>query len=156
MQEKYPKVLLWGGLLTFVALNTMMLWMEIFYVPLLPALLLVVILAVVALDKYLLTIVFFVPLSVPLSRLAEGLVIDMYLPTEPLLAGLLLLYMVKYLMGERIDLRVLKHPVTLAILFHLAWLFIVSLTSTDPLVSFKFLITRLWFIVGFGSFPKLV
>jgi putative inorganic carbon (HCO3(-)) transporter len=111
--------------------------------------LLVVILALVAVDKYLLVIVFFVPLSVPLSALVEGLAIDMYLPTEPLLAGLLLLYMLKYLTGERIDLRILKHPVTLAILFHLGWLFIVSLTSTDPMVSFKFLITRLWFIVGF-------
>ena len=149
IQEKYPKVLLWGALLSFVALNTLMLWMEIFYVPLLPAFLLVVILALVAVDKYLMVIVFFVPLSVPLSTLMEGLAIDMYLPTEPLLAGLLLLYMLKYLMGERIDLRILKHPVTLAIIFHLAWLFIVSLTSTDPLVSFKFLITRLWFIVGF-------
>lgn len=149
IQEKYPKALLWGALLSFVALNTLMLWMEIFYVPLLPAFLLVVILALVAVDKYLLVIVFFVPISVPLSVLVEGLDIDMYLPTEPLLAGLLLLYMLKYLMGERIDLRILKHPVTLAILFHLAWLFIVSLTSTDPLVSFKFLVTRLWFIVGF-------
>ncbi len=149
IQEKYPKALLWGALLSFVALNTLMLWMEIFYVPLLPAFLLVVILALVAVDKYLLVIVFFVPLSVPLSALVEGLAIDMYLPTEPLLAGLLLLYMLKYLTGERIDLRILKHPVTLAILFHLSWLFIVSLTSTDPMVSFKFLITRLWFIVGF-------
>ncbi len=149
IQEKYPKALLWGALISFVALNTVMLWMEIFYVPLLPAFLLLVILALVAVDKYLMVIVFFVPLSVPLSALMEGLAIDMYLPTEPLLAGLLLLYMLKYMMGERIDLRILKHPVTLAILFHLGWLFIVSLTSTDPLVSFKFLITRLWFIVGF-------
>ena len=74
-------------------------------------------------------VVFFVPLSIPLSTLVEGLTIDMYLPTEPLLAGLLLLYMLKYLMGDRIDIRVLRHPVTLAIYFHLAWMFITSLTS---------------------------
>jgi putative inorganic carbon (HCO3(-)) transporter len=73
----------------------------------------------------------------------------MYLPTEPLLAGLLLLYVLKYLMGDRIDLKVLRHPVTLAIYFHLAWLFITSLTSSDILVSFKMLVSRLWFIVGF-------
>ena len=59
IQEKYPKALLWGALLSFVALNTLMLWMEIFYVPLLPAFLLVVILALVSVDKYLLVIVFF-------------------------------------------------------------------------------------------------
>ena len=73
----------------------------------------------------------------------------MYLPTEPLLAGLLLLYMIKYLMGDRIDLKVLRHPVTIAIYFHLAWMFITSLTSSDVLVSFKAFATRLWFIVSF-------
>jgi len=149
IQARYPKALLWGILISFVALNSIMLALEVFYIPLVPAVLVFLALAIVAVDKYLLVIVFFVPVSVTLSRLVEGLSIDMYLPTEPLLAGLLLLYMVKYLMGERIDLKVLRHPVTLAIYFHLAWLFITSLTSTDLLVSFKMLVSRLWFIVGF-------
>ena len=149
IQARYPKTVLWGILISFVALNSIMLALEIFYIPLIPAILLFLALAFVAVDKYLLVIVFFVPVSVPLSRLVEGLSIDMYLPTEPLLAGLLLLYILKYLVGDRIDLKVLRHPVTLAIYFHLAWLFITSLTSTDMLVSFKMLASRLWFIVGF-------
>jgi len=149
IQVRSSKILLWGILISFVALNTIMLALEIYYIPLVPAFLLFIALAIVAIDKYLLAIVFFVPISVPLSVLSEGLAIDMYLPTEPLLAGLLLLFMLKFLMGDRIDLRILRHPVTLAIYFHLAWLFIASLTSTDPLVSFKYLASRLWFIVGF-------
>jgi len=149
IQARYPKALLWGILISFIALNSIMLALEIFYIPLIPAILIFLALALVSVDKYLLVIVLFVPVSVPLSRLVEGLSIDMYLPTEPLLAGLLLLYMLKYLMGERIDLKVLRHPVTLAIYFHLAWMFIASLTSTHMLVSFKMLISRLWFIVGF-------
>jgi len=149
IQARYPKALLWGILISYIALNSIMLALEIFYIPLVPAVLLFLVLAIVSADKYLLLIVFFVPVSVPLSRLVEGLSIDMYLPTEPLLAGLLLLYMLKYLMRDRIDLKVLRHPVSLAIYFHLAWLFITSLTSTDMLVSFKMLISRLWFIVGF-------
>jgi len=147
--ERYPRALLWGILISFIALNSLMLALEIFYVPLVPAVLLFLALALVSMDKFLLLIVFFVPVSIPLSRLTEGLSIDMYLPTEPLLAGLLLLYLLKYLMGERIDLKVLRHPVTLAVYFYLAWLFITSLTSTDPLVSFKMLASRIWFIVGF-------
>jgi len=149
IQSRYPKALLWGILISFIALNSIMLVLEIYYIPLLPAVLLFLALAIVAADKYLLVIVFFVPVSVPLSRMVEGLSIDMYLPTEPLLAGLLLLYMIKYLMAYRIDLKVLRHPVTLAIYFHLGWLFITCLTSTDLMVSFKMLISRLWFIVGF-------
>jgi len=149
IQSRYPKTLLWGILISFIALNTIMLALEIFIIPLVPAVLLFLALAIISVDKYLLVIVFFVPVSVPLSRFMEGLSIDMYLPTEPLLAGLLLLYMLRYLMGDRIDLKVLRHPVTLAIYFHLAWLFITSFTSTDLLVSFKLVISRLWFIVGF-------
>lgn len=149
IRSRYPKALLWGILISFIALNSILLALEIFYLPLVPIILLFLALALVAADKFLYVIVFFVPVSVPLSRLVEGLSIDMYLPTEPLLAGLLLLYMLKYLMGERIDLKVLRHPVTLAIYFHLAWMFISSLTSTDLLVSFKMLASRLWFIVGF-------
>jgi len=149
IQSRYPKALLWGILISFIALNSIMLALEIYYFPLVPVVLLFLALALVSADKYLLIIVFFVPVSVPLSRLVEGLSMDMHLPTEPLLAGLLLLYMVKNLMGDRIDLKVLRHPVTLAVYFHLGWLFITCFTSTDLMVSFKMLISRLWFIVGF-------
>ena len=143
IQEEISQVLLWGILISFVALNVLMLAFEIYYVPLIPAVLLFVALAIVSVDKYLLAIVFFVPLSIPLSSSYCGLSIDMYLPTEPLLAGLLLLFMIKYLMGDRIDIKVLRHPVTLAIYFHLAWMFITSLTSSDLLVSFKAFATAL-------------
>lgn len=149
LHSGYPKVLLWGILISFVVLNSIMLALEIYYLPIIPVILLFLALGLVATDKYLLVIVFFVPVSVPLSRLVEGLSMDMYLPTEPLLAGLLLLYMIKYLMRDRLDLKLLRHPVTLAIYFHLAWMFISSLTSSDLLVSFKMLASRLWFIVGF-------
>ncbi|PID92012.1 MAG: hypothetical protein CSA96_05445 [Bacteroidetes bacterium] len=149
LQEHYPRKVLWGIVLAFIALNAVLMAFEIFYLPLVPAALLFIALAIVSIDRYLLAIVFFVPLSIPLSLLSEGLSIDMYLPTEPLLAGLLLLYFIKYLKGDHIDIRVLRHPVTLAIYFHLAWMVVTSLTSTDPLVSFKMLASRLWFVVGF-------
>ncbi len=148
-REKYPRKLLWGILIVFVALNTLMLAFEIYYVPLVPVVLLFIALAIVSVDKYLLVIVFFVPFSIPLSYLVPGMAMDMYLPTEPLLAGLLLLFMIKYLMGDRIDIKVLRHPVTIAIYFHLAWMFLTCLTSSDILVSFKAFATRLWFIVSF-------
>ena len=147
--ERFPKILLWGTLIAFVALNTVAIAFEFYYVPLIPALLLFVALALVSVDRYLLAIVFFVPLSIPLSVLTEGLSIDMYLPTEPLLAGLLVLYLLKYLLGDRIDIRILRHPVSLAVYFYLAWMFITCLTSTDLLVSFKALASKLWFVIGF-------
>ena len=141
--------LLWGIMIAYVAFSAVMIMLQFYYAVLVPAVLLFVILAILSVDGYLLAIVLFVPLSIPLSQLLDGLSIDMYLPTEPMLAGLLLLFVIKYFMGDRIDARILRHPVTLAVYFHLAWMFITSLTSTDPLVSFKLLASRLWFVAGF-------
>ena len=42
--------------------------------------------------------------------------------------------------------RILNHPVTYAILFYLFWILVTSVTSSMPLVSFKFLLARIWFI----------
>jgi O-antigen ligase len=43
----------------------------------------------------------------------------------------------------------MQHPVTIAILINLSWLFITTLTSSMPVVSFKHLLARLWFVVVF-------
>jgi hypothetical protein len=73
----------------------------------------------------------------------------MYLPTEPLLVGILLIFILKCFTHGRFDRDILTHPVSLAIYFSLFWILATSLTSTMPLVSFKFLLSRIWFIVSF-------
>ena len=72
--------------------------------------------------------------------------VDLSLPSELLMAGLLLLSLFYLAQKVFIDKKVLRHPITIIIFIQLAWIFITSLTSTLPLVSFKFLIARLWFI----------
>jgi len=115
----------------------------------LPLVFVIVMLAVLALDKLIYLVVFFTPLSLPLSELIPGLSFNMYLPTEPLLFGILLIFILKFFADGKFDRSILIHPVSLAIYLSLFWLMVTSLTSTMPLVSFKFLMTRLWFIVGF-------
>lgn len=149
LQHKNPDFLFWGAVLGFALLNAFMLIFGINYVPLIPAILLIFILAFASLDKFLLLTVFCVPLSIPLSSLTDGLSVDLHLPTEPLLAGILLIFFIKYLYGDRLDIKILRHPVSIAIYFQIAWMFITSISSTDPLVSFKFLISKLWFFIGF-------
>lgn len=140
---------LWVAALAFVAVNAVFIAFEVYYLPVLPVVLLFALVAFTRLDILLLSVVFFAPLSLQLSNFVEGIGIDMYLPTEPLLAILLLIYVLRYLGGFRTDLKVLRHPVTLAIYFHLAWMAITIITSSDPVVSIKFFLSRLWFIVGF-------
>lgn len=115
----------------------------------LPVAFLIVALAVFAFDKLLYLIVLFTPLSIPLSELMHGLPINMFLPTEPLLFGVLLIFILKLSASGKFDREILRHPVSLAIYFSLFWMMITSLTSTMPVVSLKFLLSRIWFIVGF-------
>ena len=115
----------------------------------LPLALGIVLLAVFAFDKLIYLVVFFTPLSLPLKEIMPGLSFDMFLPTEPLLVGILLIFILKFFANGKFDRDILTHPVSLAIYFSLFWMLVTSLTSTMPLVSFKFLLSRIWFIVSF-------
>ncbi len=114
----------------------------------LPFLLGVVLLAIFSFDKIIYFIVFFAPLSLPLNELMPGLSFDMFLPTEPLLFGLLILFLLKVIYERGFDRDILTHPVSLAIYINLIWIFLTCLTSTMPVVSLKFLLARIWFVVG--------
>lgn len=100
-----------------------------------------------ALDKVLLFLVFSTPLSI--FYFNPDLHIGFTLPTEPILFGVMLLFFVKLLYEGTFDAKVWRHPISLAILFHLFWLFVTSLTSELPLISFKYFTARLWFVVVF-------
>lgn len=114
----------------------------------LPLILAIVLVAIYSFDKIVYLIVLFAPLSIPLSELFPGFAFDMYLPTEPLLFGLLIVFGLKLIYERRFDKKILTHPVSMAIYTNLIWIFFTSLTSTMPVVSFKFLLSRIWFVAG--------
>jgi putative inorganic carbon (HCO3(-)) transporter len=115
----------------------------------LPLVFAIVLMAIFSADKLLWLVVLCTPLSLPLTYFFPGLSVNLFLPTEPLLFGILLLYILKLSSGYRPEKAFLKHPVTIAAGIYLLWILITSITSTMPLVSIKFLIVKLWFIVGF-------
>lgn len=119
-----------------------------YYFALVPFALALVFMAFFQLEKLMWFIVFTTPLSLNLENLEVG-GIGMYLPTEPLMFGVMVLYFLRLLLQTKIDKKLVYHPVTLAIIFNLIWIFITSLTSSMPIVSFKFLLARLWFVVCF-------
>jgi O-antigen ligase len=73
----------------------------------------------------------------------------MYLPTEPLIALFLLLFIFKLLLGYKLDKELLKHPVSWVIFFYLTWLLITTATSSLPIVSLKYTLVRIWYIAVF-------
>lgn len=114
----------------------------------LPFVLAIVLAAIYSFDKIVYLIVFFSPLSIPLREYMPGIGIDMYLPTEPILFGLLIIFILKIVYDRQFDKEILLHPISQVVYLNLLWIFITSITSTMPLVSFKFLLMRIWFVVG--------
>lgn len=138
-----PRALWWlyGICLLYLVANSICIANEFFWLNLLPPAALIILLAVVALDKLILFCVFLTPISINLAN--SEIRLGLSLPVEPILAGILLLFILRVLFEGRFDRRVLRHPVTIAILLNLAWIFITSITSELPLVSFKYLVSRL-------------
>ncbi len=135
--------------LIFIVVNAVFIWYDSFYLALIPFVFSILFLSMFSLDKLLLIVVFFVPLSIPLREYAPQLPIDFYIPTEPILLGILVLFIYKYLIEGRFDRAVLTHPITLIIGFNLLWIGISALTSSMIVVSLKFLLVRTWFLIAF-------
>jgi O-antigen ligase len=116
---------------------------------LIPPALLMVFLAFFVIDKFLLLLVFLVPGSIQLRFIMPDTSADIFLPTEIMLAGILILMVFKVFIYREISRKILHHPVSIISFCMLGWYLITSLSGTLPVVSFKSFITRLWFFAGF-------
>ena len=111
----------------------------------LPVVLGVMLLYIFSLDKVLLLTAFCVPLSVNLKALEAGLAIS--LPAEPMLMGILVLFVAKMLYDGQFDRRISHHPIAIVIYCMFAWMVVTTITSEMPVVSLKFVLSRLWFVI---------
>ena len=106
----------------------------------------VLLLYVFSLDKVLLLTSFCVPLSVVLDKFSDsGLAIS--LPAEPLLMGIFVMFVAKLLYDGKYDRRIAHHPIAIVIYCMFIWMIITTITSELPVVSIKFIASRLWFVV---------
>jgi putative inorganic carbon (HCO3(-)) transporter len=131
----------------FALLNGILVANEFFYASLLPVMLAIVLMAFFALDKLVLFIVFLTPLSVNLTDI--GLGVGLTLPTDPLLFGVMLIFILKLFAEQKFDKGIADHPITLAITINLVWIGITTITSEMPLVSLKYFVSRLWYVITF-------
>jgi O-antigen ligase len=137
----------YGLLLAFIATGCIFLANELYWFAAIPVVLGVVFLAMFAIDVLLFIIVFCTPLAINLE--GKGSQIALSLPTEPLLAGVMLIFLIKIAFEGGFDRKVLYHPISIAIIINLTWMFLTSLSSSMVVVSFKHLIAQLWFICPF-------
>lgn len=131
----------------FIGLNCYLVYREIYYLLLMPLFLVILYYYFYSLDKILLLIVLVTPLAINFTQFEFNVGIS--IPSEPLMFGVLLMFIIKLFHGGNFEKRLWSHPLTIVIGLQLVWMFITSITSDLPLVSFKHLLARLWFVVPF-------
>ncbi len=88
-----------------------------------------------------------IPFSIEVE-LPGGLGTD--IPTEPLMLLLTGIAIVLFLSKVKsIDAKYIQHPILMLLLVHLSWIFITSITSLHQLVSIKFLLAKVWYVIPF-------
>lgn len=93
------------------------------------------------------------PLSINFDNIGGGF--GLSLPTEPLFILLFLFITFRWLINPVIRIEMLAHPISIAILIYLVWIWISTIFSSMPMVSLKFVMARTWYIVLF-YFTSLV
>ena len=100
---------------------------------------------------FLLTIPFSVEVYLP-----NGLGTD--LPSEPIMlaiTGIAIMLFVSKI--KEIDFNYLYHPITILLLLHLCWIGITAIGADYPIVSIKYWLAKIWYVVPFFFMPfKLV
>lgn len=142
------------GSLLFIGLNFMFILKDQWLFAFVPFALILLFIAIIRMDWALLFCAFSAPLSFNLEYLTDGK-LGLFMPTEPLLAGLMILVVAREIHKPFLPKELYRHPVFFASLFYLFWLFVTAVTSAHPVVSFKFLLVRLWFFIPvlyFGVF----
>lgn len=71
------------------------------------------------------------------------------LPTEPMVALMMVLFIFKFLQEPITPKRALLHPISIVLILHLIWLVITTISSQDLLVSAKWTLVRFWYVIVF-------
>jgi putative inorganic carbon (hco3(-)) transporter len=145
--DRLKLYVIYGSSLAFLAMNVYLLLQDKYWGLLLPLLLLMAILYTFSLEKVMLLITFFTPLAVNLK--SSDFNVGISLPTEAMLFAVMLIFLMKLILDGGYDRRITRHPVSIAIFINLIWIFITCFTSELPIVSVKFIVSRLWFVVPF-------
>ena len=117
-----------------------------YYYNLIPAALFILYTAIFHLQYLVFFLAFCTPLAVSLKELGMTNGPNLSLPSEPIMFGIMLVYILVHFQKSVADKKFLNHPMSLLIALQLIWMGMTTVTSTEFLVSLKFLISRLWFI----------
>ena len=145
MKNRQKWIGILGGTL-FILLNCCALFLEYEMVPFASLALVGLYLLVFKLDLLIYLLAFITPLSIPFANTQIN--IGLSIPSEIIMILITALFFVRIFLDLKMDRKVLYHPITIAIFAYLGWVFLTCFTSEIPFVSFKFLLSKIWFIVS--------
>ncbi len=111
-----------------------------------PIALFIIYLAIFHLQYLVYVLAFATPLAISLKEMGLTQGPDLSIPTEPIMAGLMFMYILNSLHKRVSDQKFMNHPVSWIIYIQLGWMLFTCFTSTDFVVSIKYFTSRLWFI----------
>jgi putative inorganic carbon (hco3(-)) transporter len=120
---------------------------------LIPVGLLAIYFAIFETEKLFLSLAFLTPLSINIEEYTSSF--GLFLPTEPLLFGLMLFLSALQIKKAFLPVQIWRSPLIWTVLVYLLWMVLSAITSSHPVVSFKFILARLWFIIPvlfFGTY----
>jgi O-antigen ligase len=133
-----------GGLL-FILINCWGLYRGYDFIPLISLALVGLYLLFFKLDILMYLMAFVVPLSIPFEN--KQVSVGLSFPSEIIMVLITGLFFIRIFLDLKMDRKVMTHPVTITILLYLGWMLFTCFTSEIPLVSFKFFLSTVWFIV---------
>tara|TARA_Y100000589_G_scaffold216729_1_gene204419 strand:+ start:18759 stop:20195 length:1437 start_codon:yes stop_codon:yes gene_type:complete len=141
---KKNSVLLFLGLF-YVSICCFFIWTDQIYFTLSSFGLIAIYFAIFNTEYTFLGLAFFTPLSINIEEYTNDF--GLFIPTEPILFGLLLFLLMQVINKNLLHKYIWRNPIILAVGFYLFWILISSMTSSSPIVSFKFLLAKIWYII---------
>ncbi len=132
--------------LAFTVANSILLLRDFYYLSLLPLAGLVLLLFITKFETGLLCMALLTPFAIDFAIFPK---MELSMPVEPMMILFTLMFFFRVLASKSYDMRILKHPISISLMASLAWMLITSCTSTLPVVSFKYLLARIWFVMPF-------
>lgn len=146
LKRNYKAAIAMVAVVLFLVVNHLLATHRELWFMAVPAALVIVLLFLKNMDYALMATALLTPLSVNVAILGES---ELSLPAEPMMILLSVVFLIRSTIEHAYDKRILRHPVSIAIVIMLVWMTVVSATSQLPLVSFKYTAARLWFVIPF-------
>lgn len=136
--------------IVYLALSLVLVSFDIYYQLLFPVAAFLVYLFIVKPSYVLYFLAFATPLSVQWSTPTDSLALS--IPTEPLIILVFIGLIFSFFTARKIDASVLKVSLGILLSVDLVWLGVTTVFSTMPLISVKYLMSKIWYLVIFYYF----